>query len=77
MTEKEIAKEIEGRFKDGVANSLPVMTVDFRKLEARYVCTARGNESLCIRFQQSFTGKACGFRNTEDNTCYSQLVREH
>jgi hypothetical protein len=41
------------------------LQIDFRRIQARYVCTANGNASACTRYSLAVSGMDCTFRNGE------------
>jgi hypothetical protein len=69
MTEQETLAKLEGVFSSGSLSTIPPapMLNDFRKLVAKYICTAE-DEFLCIRFTANGGGK-CSFRIQPDECC--------
>lgn len=49
---------------------LPELRTDFRKLQAKFICFANGNEVICSRFKPN-GGGTCTFKNYMDSTCGS------
>lgn len=70
LTREELERELVGVFAvaDGV---VPSLTLDCRKLEVRFLCTASGNESVCSRYKPG--RMACTFRHIETNECRSEF----
>ena len=70
MTQEQMEERLEESFRGVEPSFEQVMKEDFRKLEARFVCGARGvEEERCVRYK--YHCKGCTFRS-EGGECRAE-----
>jgi len=68
MTEQEVREGIESSLGGSAGENIPpaVLKIDYRKLEARFLCTGKDNQIVCLR--NKVESYVCPFHG-EDGQC--------
>lgn len=76
MTLEQIQRGVEESLRPLQGETLQPLKVDFRKICARYVCSANGSQSLCTRYSEAKSGKCKYFCDGFCEAVWKKVLKE-